>query len=310
MLKTERLYLRNFSRSDAQTLFAYRNDPRCNAYQRYEDTSLAYLQSFVEAYEQSTFLSLAEEQHYAVVSLETEKMVGDVSIFFTEKDRCFTLGITIAPEYQGQGYGFEILDALCRRLQAGYPSMELVALIEKENAKSISLFKKLGFMEECYAESIASFVFTKPGKTMTADAMWQAFLREKNLPNCEFDAWAFGEQADLLGQLVRNGVKTATASAYPLYELEQEPLPAEGEYSVILDGKDNALCVIKTTKVTVVPFCEVSAQHAYQEGEGDRSLEFWRQGHERFFTECLKEADLTFTPDMPVVCEEFEVVYA
>lgn len=309
MLETKRTILRNLCKTDVDTLFAYRNDPRCSRYQRYDDTSKAYLQQFVEKFSQCQFLSTEEEQHYAIVSKETGDMMGDVSIFYTEKDRCFTVGITIAPSYQGQGYGYEILKELVKQLQAGYPTLDIVALIEKENTKSIALFRKLGFIEECYAESIASFVFTKPGKSMTAEELWQAFIREKNIPEEPYDAWAFGEQADCLAQLVLRGEKTATASAYPLYELEGEPLPAVGEYSVILDAKDTAVCVIQTTNVTVVPFCDVSAEHAFREGEGDKSLDFWRRGHRRFFTACMEDAGLQFAEDMKVVCEEFVVMY-
>lgn len=121
--------------------------------------------------------------------------------------------------------------------------------------------------------------------------------------------WSFGVEADLLARLVVIGEKTATASAYPLYELENETLPTIGAYSVILDSNDNAICIIQTEKVTVVPFDEVTAEHAYKEGEGDKSLGFWRKVHEKFFTECLNEAGLKFTPKMKVVCEEFSVVY-
>lgn len=38
-------------------------------------------------------------------------------------------------------------------------------------------------------------------------------------------------------------------------------------------------------------------------------MDFWRKAHEKFFTECLNEAGLKFTPKMKVVCEEFSVVY-
>lgn len=82
-----------------------------------------------------------------------------------------------------------------------------------------------------------------------------------------------------------------------------------GEYSVILNDAEEAVCVIRTTKVDVVLFREVTAEHARKEGEGDRSLAYWRQVHEEFFTDCMAEAGLTFTEEMPVVCEEFEVVY-
>lgn len=81
---------------------------------------------------------------------------------------------------------------------------------------------------------------------MTGKELWDRFIEENNLDDCEYEAWAFGVDADLLAHLVAIGAKTATASAYPLYELEDEPLPLTGAYSVILDAKDNAVCIIQT----------------------------------------------------------------
>ena len=63
-------------------------------------------------------------------------------------------------------------------------------------------------------------------------------------------------------------------------------------------------------KVTVLPYDQVPAEFAYKEGEGDRSLNYWREVHEAFFANELAEAGLAFSEDMLVVCEEFEVVYA
>ena len=123
------------------------------------------------------------------------------------------------------------------------------------------------------------------------------------------DAWAFGSDPDKLAELVVQGVKTATSSAYALYEAEGEALPEIGEYSVILDSHDNAVCIIKTVNVYVTSFDKVSEAHACKEGEGDRSLGCWREVHEKFFTDCLKEAGMSFSPTMEVVCEEFEVIY-
>lgn len=143
---------------------------------------------------------------------------------------------------------------------------------------------------------------------MTDKELWKIFS-EKNHIDAEYEAWTFGCEPDELVNLVIMGIKTATASAWPLYIVEKEPLPKEGEYSIILDSKDNAVCVIQTTKVYTVPFREVTLEHAYKEGEGDRSLEYWRKIHKDFFTECMEDAGLTFTEDMEVVCEEFQVVF-
>lgn len=144
---------------------------------------------------------------------------------------------------------------------------------------------------------------------MTAQEMWERFIKEQNISDTEYDAWAFGDDTDGLAELVRQGIKTGTSSAYPLYELDGEPLPEASGYSVILNSKDEAICIIENTKVYVVPFCEVSSDHAFKEGEGDRSLTYWRKVHEAFFTACMEEAGLTFDESMKVVCEEFRVVY-
>ena len=143
---------------------------------------------------------------------------------------------------------------------------------------------------------------------MNAAEMCDRFC-EKSGIKADYDDWAFGGAPDALAELVLNGIKTAMASAYPLYEQEQEPLPKAGDYSVILNTKGEAVCIIRTTKVHVVPFREVSADHAFREGEDDWSLESWRKVHRDFFTREMNDEGLSFDEDMPVVCEEFMRVY-
>lgn len=147
---------------------------------------------------------------------------------------------------------------------------------------------------------------------MTASEMWSTFCRKLGLPeDTPYEAWQFGEKPDELARLVADGIKTATASGYDLYfiEGEDEPLPSVGEYSVILDSSDEAVCVIETTAVTVKPFDQVGADHAYKEGEGDRSLEYWRAVHQKFFTEDYKSCGIEFVNDSRIVLEEFQVVF-
>ena len=144
---------------------------------------------------------------------------------------------------------------------------------------------------------------------MTPKEMWQAYKKINPEIGDTIDAWAFGAMADELADLVLRGEKTATASAYELYKLENEPLPQAGSFDVILDSQEKAVCIIEITKVSVVPFNEVSADHAFKEGEGHKSLAYWQQVHEAFFTECLAEAGLEFSQEMGVVLEEFRKVY-
>ena len=139
---------------------------------------------------------------------------------------------------------------------------------------------------------------------MTAEEMW----RLSGLQG-DWEAWAFGDAPDKLASLVLAGQKTGTSSAQPVYEAQGEPIPRAGEYSVILDSRGDAVCVIRTTRVYLMPFREVTAHHAAREGEGDLSLEYWRQVHEAFFTREMASIGRAFDEDMNVVCEEFERVY-
>ncbi len=122
-------------------------------------------------------------------------------------------------------------------------------------------------------------------------------------------AWSLGgtpEQSDELLGLVLDRIKTATASSYADYAEEGEDLPESGTLGIVLDGAGHPRALVVTTEVRVVPFDQVDADHARDEGEGDRSLDQWRDVHERFFTE---HSEGGYQPDMPVVLERFRVLY-
>lgn len=143
--------------------------------------------------------------------------------------------------------------------------------------------------------------------------MWQEYCLITNTDiNTRHDLWKFcdgGIFADELANLVLEGIKKATSSTKLSYEINGEELPQKGTYSVILFDNDEAACIIRDTKVSVVPFWQVSATHAYQEGEDDRSLEKWREVHFRTFAADYEVAGLNFDESCNCVLEEFEVVY-
>ena len=114
-------------------------------------------------------------------------------------------------------------------------------------------------------------------------------------------SFAFGdgpELADELLALVLNGVKTATCST------EDEPnTSTPGERWIVLDGRGNPRCVIETLEVTYRRFGEVDPGFAYEEGEGDRSLAYWREAHRSYFGRLGR-----FSEDMMLMCERFRLV--
>ncbi len=135
--------------------------------------------------------------------------------------------------------------------------------------------------------------------------------QDPKLPVKTPQSWAFGaspEQADELLELVLRGVKIATSAALWDFESEGAKLPEVGQLHIILDGRGNPRAVIETTEVAVVPFEEVTAEHAAAEGEGDQTLEQWRETHEVFWAKYLEKPH-SFTPTMPVVCEQFRLLF-
>ena len=114
-------------------------------------------------------------------------------------------------------------------------------------------------------------------------------------------SFAFGdgpELADELLDLVIKGVKTATCST------EDEPnTSTPGERWIVLDGRGQARCVIESTEVTYRRYNEVHAAFACDEGEGDRSLAYWRSAHRNYFGRQGK-----FSEDMMLMCERFRLV--
>jgi uncharacterized protein YhfF len=114
-------------------------------------------------------------------------------------------------------------------------------------------------------------------------------------------SFAFGdgpELADKLLDLVIRGVKTATCST------EDEPnTSTPGEGWIVLDGRGEPRCVIETIEVTYRRFPEVDAAFAYEEGEGDRSLDYCREAHRTYFGRQGK-----FREDMMLMCERFRLV--
>ena len=123
---------------------------------------------------------------------------------------------------------------------------------------------------------------------------------------------ALGDNPDLanqLGALIVNGTKTGTCSALWEWEAEGKPITEVGLITIVLDGNDEPLCIIQTTEVWIQPYDQVNAEFAAAEGEGDRSLGYWRQAHWNFFSRTLQKIGREPSRDMPLVCERFRLIY-
>ena len=109
--------------------------------------------------------------------------------------------------------------------------------------------------------------------------------------------------------LVLHGPKRATAELVQAFAAQGEPLPRAGDRCVVLGGDGRPLAVVRTTEVRVGPLSSVDDRFAWDEGEGDRTRAWWLDAHTRFFSRQCTAMGLTFSDDIGVVFERFELVW-
>jgi len=117
-----------------------------------------------------------------------------------------------------------------------------------------------------------------------------------------FDRFSFGDSpalADELLGLVIRGIKTGTCWA--ACDGQQTHI---GKLSVVCDGRDQPRAITRTVALEKRRYCDVDEVFAAKEGEGDRSLAYWRGEHERYFRRLSQ-----FSETMELWCEEFAVVF-
>jgi uncharacterized protein YhfF len=112
-------------------------------------------------------------------------------------------------------------------------------------------------------------------------------------------SWSFGIDNDKLIELVLSGKKTATTSNY-----DENELPVIGEESIICFDNGKDACIVKTIDYKIMKFKDMTEDLAALEGEGDLSLEYWRNVHFDFF----KSYNPDFNEDTLVVFERFKLI--
>lgn len=149
----------------------------------------------------------------------------------------------------------------------------------------------------------------------SVEALWNTYIKTeegKQYADATYEAWHFcadEKNANELAELVDKGIKTATCSLDYWYEEEGEPKPQVGDHSVIINWQGEAVCIIKTTSCSTIPFNEVTEEQACKEGEGDRSYDYWHRVHVDYFSKEMKEVNKDFSEDMKVLFEEFIKVF-
>lgn len=126
------------------------------------------------------------------------------------------------------------------------------------------------------------------------------------------DIWHFGDSPDLaasLADLVLHGPKRATTGLLAEMQAKGVALPEAGAFSLVTDYHGAPLMILRSTRVDIQPFDTVDADFAAAEGEGDGSLRYWQEAHERYFRRSCARLGIDWRPDLDVICERFDLVF-
>ncbi|MEM6581629.1 MAG: ASCH domain-containing protein [Pseudomonadota bacterium] len=136
--------------------------------------------------------------------------------------------------------------------------------------------------------------------------------RGYKLPNAHVYIDCYGDTAELSEELlglIGKGTKRAGTSLLWEHEAQNEPLPAVGDIAIVLSFSEEPRFVTRNVSVEVVSYDAVSPEYAAIEGEGDKTLEYWREAHWSYFSRVCADLGREPSPNMPLVCTIFEVLY-
>ncbi|MEO7672650.1 MAG: ASCH domain-containing protein [Pyrinomonadaceae bacterium] len=91
--------------------------------------------------------------------------------------------------------------------------------------------------------------------------------------------------------------------------LQPENAPADNGCSVVTEIDGKPMCIIQTVEIRDMRFSEVDADFAFNEGEGDQSLDYWRSVHWDYFAREAAENGFVFDENSIVCCERFRLLF-
>jgi uncharacterized protein YhfF len=149
-------------------------------------------------------------------------------------------------------------------------------------------------------------------KSPDTDAFWRAFRRHAGLDHDNYVVESFGDSPKMateLADLAMAGIKRATASLLRDYRGGREPMPKPGDFVMMLDGEGQPRFIWRTTEIKIKPLSEVDEAFAWDEGEGNRTRDWWLDAHRRYFARQATREGFEMDDEILTVFERFEVVW-
>jgi aminoglycoside 6'-N-acetyltransferase len=150
MLHGDKIYLRPVRQDDLPILSTHVNDI---AFQTEFNFFELHQHNALEKDFQEDGLLSQEHGTLVVVTCESDQVVGDVGyrqVRYGPGDMsiAYNIGIGLAPEYRGKGYGVEAQKLLAEYLFSVYPIMRVEATTDSINSAEQKALEKAGFTRE------------------------------------------------------------------------------------------------------------------------------------------------------------------
>jgi uncharacterized protein YhfF len=148
-----------------------------------------------------------------------------------------------------------------------------------------------------------------------AERMWDAYKRAH--PDRHHDSESppaehFGDSPDMADELlgeVLTGPKRATAALVAEFADGDEALPRIGSHWIACDGRGQPRLVLRSVELRVGPVSSVDEAFAYDEGEGERTREWWLDAHRGYWQRSCARMGLDYDDNLECVFERFTVVW-
>ena len=149
-------------------------------------------------------------------------------------------------------------------------------------------------------------------RSALTEEFWRGYCDAAGLHHDDYDVAAFGDGPDMateLAELTVAGIKRATAGLVGQFGPGGEPPPVVGGYVILLDGADRPRAVWRTTEVRIGPLNSVDERFAWDEGEGERTREWWLAAHRRYFERRAAAQGFQMHDEIETMFERFEIVW-
>ncbi len=149
-------------------------------------------------------------------------------------------------------------------------------------------------------------------RSVITEEFWREYRNAAGLDHDTYDVVTFGDgpwMATELAELTVAGIKRATAGLVRQFVPDGEAPPIQGGFVVLLDGTGRPRAIWRTTEVRIGPLNSVDERFARDEGEGERTREWWLAAHRRFFGRMAERQGFHMHDEIETVFERFTVVW-